>query len=218
MKEGFIISKHLNTTVLDIAIPQNVENLHLPDPSLLQFYKNYDNRIIWIDDEITEMTLEYAKMIMQWNFEDKQNNIPIEERKPIKILFFSPGGSLEVNNSLVDTITLSETKVIGINVGVAASSGCFIYLACHERLTFPTAEFLIHKGAGRFEGTYDEVVASIINYQRQIEELGEFVLSRTEIPEEEFESNFSTDWYLSAKEAVKYKVSHRIITSLDEII
>ena len=127
MKEGFIIPKHLNTTVLDIAIPQNVENLHLPDPSLLQFYKNYDNRIIWIDDEITEMTLEYAKMIMQWNFEDKQNNIPIEERKPIKILFFSPGGSLEVNNSLVDTITLSETKVIGINVGVAASSGCFIY-------------------------------------------------------------------------------------------
>ena len=219
-KEGFIIpnNKNLTTTFLDIAIPQNVENLQLPDPSLLQFYKNYENRIIWIDDEITEMTLEYAKMIMQWNFEDKQADIPVENRKPIRILFFSPGGSLEVNNSLVDTISLSETKVIGINVGVAASSGCFIYLACHERYTFPTAEFLIHKGAGRFEGTYDEVVAAIINYQRQIEELGEFVLSRTEIPEVEFESNFSTDWYLSAKEAVKYKVAHKIITSLDEII
>lgn len=53
--------KGLDTAYLDIAIPQNVENLQLPDPSLLQFYKNYENRIIWIDDEISTMTLEYAK-------------------------------------------------------------------------------------------------------------------------------------------------------------
>lgn len=118
--------KKIETAYLDIAIPQNVENLQLPDPSLLQFYKNYDNRILWIDDEITTMTLEYAKMVMQWNFEDKQNNIPKNERKPIKVIFFSPGGDLEVNNCLVDTLSLSDTKVIGINVGMAASSGCFI--------------------------------------------------------------------------------------------
>ena len=159
------LKQKLETTYLDIAIPSNVENLQLPDPTLLQFYKNYDDRIIWIDDEITTMTLEYAKMIMQWNSEDKKNNISAEERKPIKVIFFSPGGDLEVNNCLVDTIQLSQTKVIGINVGMAASSGCFIYLACHERFTFPTAEFLIHKGAGQFAGTYNDVVAAILNYQ-----------------------------------------------------
>lgn len=210
--------KTLDTAYLDIAIPQNVENLQLPDPSLLQFYKNYDNRIIWIDDEITTMTLEYAKMIMQWNFEDKQKNIPKDQRKPIKVIFFSPGGDLEVNNCLVDTISLSETEVIGINVGMAASSGCFIYLACHRRFTFPTAEFLLHKGAGHFSGNYNDVVAAILNYQRQIEELGKFVLSRTEIPEETFYENFENDWYLSAKEAVEMGVAHGIIKSLDEII
>lgn len=210
--------KKLETTFLDIAIPQNVENLQLPDPSLLQFYKNYDNRIIWIDDEITSMTLEYAKLIMQWNFEDKQKNIPLEERTPIKVVFFSPGGDLEVNNCLVDTISLSKTKVIGINVGMAASSGCFIYLACHERYTFPTAEFLIHKGAGQFTGNYNDVVAAILNYQRQIEELGNFVLSRTKIPEDVFYENFENDWYLSASQAVEYGVADKIIKSLDEIL
>ena len=210
--------KQADTTYLDIAIPQNVENLQLPDPSLLQFYRNYENRILWIDDEITTMTLEYAKMIMQWNFDDKVANIPIEERVPIKVIFFSPGGDLEVNNCLVDTIQLSKTPVIGVNVGMAASSGCFIYLACHERYTFPTAEFLLHKGAGQFAGTYDVVISAIMNYQRQIEELGNFVLSHTNIPEEVFEENFATDWYLSAKEAVEYGVADKIITSLDEII
>jgi ATP-dependent protease ClpP protease subunit len=210
--------KELETTYLDISIPQNVENLQLPDPSLLQFYRNYENRILWIDDEITTMTLEYAKMIMQWNFEDKQNNIPISERKKIKVIFFSPGGDLEVNNCLVDTIQLSTTPVIGINVGMAASSGCFIYLACHERYTFPTAEFLLHKGAGRFEGDYNDICAALLNYQRQIEELGSFVLSRTNIPKDIFEANFENDWYLSAKEAVDLGVAHGFITSLDEII
>lgn len=80
-------NKKADTAYLDIAIPQNAENLQLPDPSLLQFYKNYENRIIWIDDEITTMTLEYSKMIMQWNFEDKQKNIPINERTKIKVVF-----------------------------------------------------------------------------------------------------------------------------------
>lgn len=210
--------RKLETAYLDIAIPQNAENLQLLDPSLLQFYKNYENRILWIDDEITTMTLEYAKMIMQWNFEDKQNNIPKESRTPIKVIFFSPGGDLEVNNCLVDTIQLSETPVVGINVGMAASSGCFIYLACHKRYTFPTAEFLIHKGAGQFVGNYDEVVTAILNYQRQIEELGNFVLTRTKIPNDVFEEHFSTDWYLSAKEAIELGVADGYITSLDEII
>lgn len=207
--------KKLLGETLSIAIPQSADNLQLPDPSLLQFYKNYENRILWIDDEITEYTLEFAKMIMQWNIEDA--GIDPKDRKSIKIVFFSPGGDLEVNNCLVDTIRLSKTKVIGINAGIAASSGCFIYLACHERWTFPTAEFLIHQGAGTFSGTYDIVVAAIMNYQRQIEELGDFVLSRTNIPEDVFLENFATDWYLSANEAITYGVAHKIVTSFDEV-
>ena len=210
--------KKLDMSVVNVHIPGNVENLALPDPALLQFYRNSENRIIWLDTEISEDSLEYAKMIVQWNLEDKMSNIPPEERKPIKIVIFSPGGDLEVNNCLVDTIMLSQTKVIGINAGEAASSGCYIYLACHERLSFPNATFMIHQGAGSFNGTYEQVVAAIINYQRQIDELGEFVLSRTNIPDEVFAEHFSSDWYLSAEEALKYGITHRIVNSLDEIL
>lgn len=212
-----MVDKKGELSYLNIAIPKDAENLQLPDPTLLQFYKNYENRILWIDDEITEYTLEFAKMIMQWNIDDDKAGIKQEDRKPIKIVFFSPGGDLEVNNCLVDTITLSKTPVIGVNAGMAASSGCFIYLSCHKRYTFPTAEFLIHQGAGTFSGTYDIVVSAIMNYQRQIGELGKFVLSRTKIPEDVFNENFTTDWYLSAKEAVEYGVADKIVTSFDEI-
>lgn len=211
-------NKKAQTSVISVAIPQNVENAQLPNPELLTFYRNYEDRVLWIDDEINEYSIEYAKYIMQWNKDDKDNGIAKEDRKPIKLLFFSPGGDLNVNNMLIDTISLSETKVIGINCGMAASAGCFIYLSCHERLTLPNAQFLIHQGAGSFEGTYDIVVSAIINYQKEINRIGEFILSRTNIPEEVFEENFATDWYLDAQEALKYGLCSRIVESLDEII
>lgn len=212
-------SKKCDMQYLDIAIPQSIENVQLPDPALLQFYKNHNNRILWIDQEIDENTLEYEKMIIQWNLEDKMNNIKTDDRKPIILIFFSPGGDLNVNNSLVDTIELSKTPVVGVNAGMAASSGCFIYLACHRRYTYPNSEFLLHKGQGVFSGNYNEVVAAIFNYQREIEELGKFVLSHTNIPEEVFYENFETDWYLTAKEAVEYDVAKDgYIKSLDDIL
>ena len=37
---------------LAIAIPNSIENLSLPNPELLQFYKDVENRSIWIEGEI----------------------------------------------------------------------------------------------------------------------------------------------------------------------
>lgn len=193
----------------------SADNLALPDPALVTYYKNLDNRTLWIDSQIDDVTLELQKFIMTWNRQDYGK--PIKERVPITLLFLSPGGDLSINNSLVDAITLSKTPIIGVNCGMAASAACFIFLACHKRYTFPTAEFLIHQGAGAFSGNYEDVVAAILNYQRQIEHLGEYILSRTKISEEEFRDNFSTDWYLNAQEAVEKGLCSKIIKSLDDI-
>ena len=193
----------------------SADNLALPDPALVTYYKNLDNRTLWIDSEIDDVTLELEKFIMNWNREDYGK--PVSERVPITLLFLSPGGDLEINNSLVDAISLSETPIIGVNCGMAASAACFIFLACHKRYTFPTATFLIHQGAGSFSGNYEDVVAAILNYQRQIGHLGDYILSRTNISREEFDENFSSDWYINAEEAVERGICSKIIKSLDEI-
>ena len=56
--------KKLATSYLNISIPQDVENMQLPNPELLTFYRNYEDRILWIDDEINDYSIEYAKYIM----------------------------------------------------------------------------------------------------------------------------------------------------------
>lgn len=208
-------NKQAQSTILDIMIPKSVENLQLPDSSLITFYKNLENRILWLDSEVDDYFLEYGKYILQWNQEDIGK--PVEERKPIRLLFFSPGGSLDINNAMIDIIKSSKTKVIGINMGIAQSAGAFIYLACHERLTMPKAGFLLHRGQGRFDGTYDEIISQVMEYQRQMDELERYVLDNTNIDEDTFNNSFGTEWYIPAKEAVEYGISHKIITNIDEI-
>ena len=207
--------KKLETAYLDIAIPESVENLQLPNASLITYYKNLEKRILWLDSEVDDYFLEYGKYILQWNQEDLGK--PQEERTPIRLLFFSPGGSLDINNAMIDIIKQSKTKVIGINMGIAQSAGAFIYLACHERLTMPKAGFLLHRGQGGFQGTYDEIICQVMEYQRQMEELEKYVLANTNIDEETFNDNFGTEWFISAKEALDFGIAHKIIEDIDEI-
>ena len=57
---------------ITLNIPKSISNLQLPDPELTTYYKDLDNRILWIDDEINEYSLEYARLILRWNDEDKK--------------------------------------------------------------------------------------------------------------------------------------------------
>lgn len=202
---------------IHVAIPKEAENLTLPSPELITFYRNLENRVLWLDSDVDEYWLEFSRKIIEWNREDK--GLSPEQRKPIKLMFFSYGGSLDVNNALIDTIKLSTTPIYGVNIGQACSAGCFIYLACHKRFAFPNATFLIHQGEGNgFSGTYAQVVATVMEYQRKVEELERYLRENTEIPDDILSENITTEWFLSADEALDYKVCDKIVTSLDEIL
>lgn len=201
--------------LVSVQVPKDIENLLLPDPSLLMFYENYENRIIWLDTEVDENWLEFAKKIIAWNAEDKGK--PVEERKPIKLFFYSPGGDLDVNNMFIDIIKLSKTKIIGIAVGIACSAACFIYMACHERLTLPRAKFLLHSGSAEgISGTAAQIEAYNAQYKKEIKQLKEYLYDY--IPKKTVDAKMRGEWFFDAKEAVELGVAHKIIDSLDEVI
>ena len=91
---------------ITLQIPQPLENMNLPNPELLTYYSDLEKRIIWLEEEVTECTLEFVRKIIEWNREDEMNGLEPKDRKPIKIFFFSPGGDLDVNYALIDTIRL----------------------------------------------------------------------------------------------------------------
>jgi ATP-dependent Clp protease protease subunit len=204
--------------LMKIMIPQNLENMQLPSPELLTYYKNLEHRVIWLDSTVDDMWLEYEKQIIEWNREDK--DVPVDDRKPIKLMFFSYGGQIDINYSFIDLIQQSKTPIWGINMGQACSAACFIFIACHERFTMPRSSFLIHQGGvdGGFSGTYEQVVASIMEYQRQVEELGAYLIENTKIDQEMLNERFASEWYLTASEAIELGVADKIIDDIDEIL
>lgn len=200
---------------INVIIPRGLENLQLPDSDLLNYYIDLDKRIFWIDNEIDNYSLELIKYILRWNEEDKV--LPLEQRKPIKLFFFSPGGSLDVNYALIDTITMSKTPVIGVNIGQCASAAAFIYLSCHQRLMMPHAYFLFHQGGGVLQGTFAEIYAQMQDYQDQVEELSTFMAAHTKFSKKDIEEKIVGEWYVRKEDAIKYEVCNKVIENLGEL-
>lgn len=201
---------------INVVIPKQLENMQLPDPSLMNYFHDLENRCFWIDDEVDTCLLEIIKYIIRWNHEDKDKKI--EDRKPIKLFFFSPGGDLDVNYSVIDTIKLSKTPIIGINVGRCASAAAYIYLSCHKRYMLPHSYFLFHQGSGTLSGTYSEICAQMEDYREQVEELAAFMIEHTNYKVEEIAEKIVGEWYVRKEEAINKGVAHKVLQSLESLI
>lgn len=201
---------------LQIALPEYLEDIKLPDPGLLNYWRLAENRIFYVDYEIDESILELQRSIISINIADK--NIEPDNRLPIKILLDTPGGLLSETMSLCSVIMLSKTPVITVNIAEAYSGGCLLLLAGHKRYTFPYAKAMLHSGSGGVSGTYEQTEQAQKNYKKQVEEMSTYILERSGMDEKVFKRNKSKDWYFDANEQIQYGVAQKIITSLDEIL
>lgn len=201
----------------EIQLPQITSagaNLQLADPSLVNYYEDLENRIYWLNDEITNYTFDLVQYIVRWNREDK--DIPIEERKPIRIIIDCQGGHLSVSETLSNIIKMSKTPVYGIALGMVASGASVIYLSCHKKYALPNSVFILHKGScSGVSGTYDEIVSFAKDYEKQIEMLMTFYAENTNYSEEEIMENIQTDWYIRIDEAVEKGMVDTVITDID---
>ena len=203
---------------ITLNIPQPLENMNLPNPELLTYYSDLEKRIIWLEEEVTECTLEFVRKIIEWNREDEMNGLEPKDRKPIKIFFFSPGGDLDVNYALIDTIRLSKTPVYGINIGRCCSAAAYIYLSCHHRYMMNHSYFVFHQGSSQLSGSYNAVVAIMNDYQGQVAELSNLMKERTLYTEEEIMDNIVTEWYVRKEEALEKGVCHEIINDISVLL
>jgi ATP-dependent protease ClpP protease subunit len=198
-----------------VSIPERA-NTTIPDPSLLWYYEDLEDRVYQLVGEVDEGLLDFSRHVIRWNREDKGK--PVEERKPIKLFFFSPGGSLDINYSVIDIIRLSKTPIIGINMGVCCSAAAYIYLACHKRYMLPHSYFVFHQGSSQMSGTYGEVVAIMTDYQNQVAELSSFMEERTTYTSEEITDNIVTEWYVREEEALEKGVCHEVIEDIEVLL
>lgn len=201
---------------MEIAIPKSVENLNLPAPELVQFYEDLDNRTIWIQGEIDGSLLDLHSKIMKWNAEDK--DVAIENRIPIKLFIFSPGGDLAVTMNTVSMIRLSKTPVYTYNMGECFSGAFVLLIAGHKRFALPYSRAMCHSGSGLVGGTYQQTDNAMKDYKAQVEVMKQFILERTTIPPKMLNKKIGDDWYLSLDEQLANGVVDEVVEDMSVLI
>ena len=198
---------------LRIVIPSSA-NKELADPSLLNFYQDLEERVYWIDSEIAEADLELIHYILKWNKEDKGK--AIKDRKPIKLFISSPGGMLEIAETLISFIKMSKTPIYAIGLGMVASAASLIYLSCHKKFATESTFFILHKGScSGLNGNYDEIEAFMADYKERVSRMIEFYIENTGYTEEEINANINSDWYVRFPEALEKGLVDEKIEDID---
>lgn len=204
-----------NIQVLDIVIPQEAD-VKLPSPDLVHYYKDYENRNIYVDYDIDDTLFEVTKQILEYNRQDRGKKP--EERQPINIYIMSYGGDLYQAYAAISTMLASKTPIRTINMGVAMSAGILLLLAGHERYAMKYSTAMIHQGSGGAQGTFSEMEEQQKNYRKLIDSMRDYILDRSKIDIKLFNKNKSKDWFLTDKEQVSLGICDKIIENLDEII
>lgn len=171
-------------------------------------------REVYIGDIVPGLGSTVDGYIRFWNEYDDKHNIPVSERKPIKIYIDSNGGSLTDSFTIIDAIRMSETPILTICTGTAYSGGFFIFIAGHMRVAYPHSSFLYHEGstgnaadAGKFRNFADF-------YVKQLDQLKDITLKYTKMTEEYYKEHQRDDLWLTAEEALELGVCDKISTGL----
>lgn len=166
----------------------------------LFYLKDLKQRKLFLNADVDQFSVfDIVKHIMQFNKEDK--GIPVENRNPILLYVTSNGGEVDAGFELIDVIQSSKTPVYTINLGYQYSMGFLIGLAGHQRFAMPNAKFLMHDGSN-FVYNSGAKAQDQMEFQRRIEErIKAYILSRSKITSEEYDSKLRVEWYLFADEA-----------------
>lgn len=166
----------------------------------LFYLKDLQQRKLFLSDDIDSYSVDdIVKHIMQFNREDFGQ--PAEKRNPILLYVVSNGGSVDAGFELIDIIQNSKTPVYTINLGYQYSMGFLIGLAGHKRFATKNAKFLMHDGSN-FIYNSGAKAQDQMEFQRRVEtRIKEYILSRSKITEEEYDSKLRVEWYLFADEA-----------------
>lgn len=166
----------------------------------LFYLKDLKQRKLFLNSEIDQFTVaDIVKHIMQINKEDK--DIEPAERQPILLYVTSNGGEIDSGFELIDVIMNSKTPVYTINLGFQYSMGFLIGLAGHKRYATANAKFLMHDGSN-FVWDSGMKAQGRMDFNKKIESrIKKYVMSRSKVTNEEYESKLRVEWYLFADEA-----------------
>jgi ATP-dependent Clp protease, protease subunit len=172
----------------------------------------FKDRVIYLNEDISSYTISnIVPLIHKINKEDEE--VPVENRKPIHLHITSYGGSAYDGWQVVSTIENSKTPVYTYVEGYAMSMGLPLFLSGKKRFLGKYASLLYHELRGGASGTRQEVKRLDKEYDRLQKIYDDYIISKTAVTQEILDDHQErvSDWYIGLEEATKYKMYDELI-------
>ncbi len=177
-----------------------------------------------MSDKLLEArTLILAEEVSDSMYRKVATMLTLLERKdskaPITAFINSPGGSADSGFAIYDLFRFSPCPIVTVANGVVASAAVTIYLggAQGKRLSMPNARFLLHQPSTATRGQASDIDITAREIAKIRRRYNEIVAECTGRNLDIVEKDSDRDFWLSAREAVDYKLCNRIVSRRAEL-
>ena len=137
-----------------------------------------------------------------------------EAEKDISIYINSPGGVVTAGMAIYDTMQFLKCPITTYCMGQAASMGAVLLAAGSKgkRFALPNSRIMIHQPLGGAQGQATDIEIQTKEILRMKKSLNEILSHHTGQPVKTVEKDTDRDFFMSAKEAVKYGIVDKVVT------
>lgn len=176
-----------------------------------------------LDEDASRTFLSSTGWIIQRIMEINREDADLDpgERKPILLYINSLGGDLVEGMALISVIEKSKTPVWTINMGQWSSMAFLIGIAGDRRLSLPTAIFLLHDGSFSIDGSTNKVIdkASFFSaYEDKVIRKHVCNNKHSRMKIKDYNKIRQQEYYMTAKEALRWGFIDEIVKSIDDIL
>ncbi|MCK5568350.1 MAG: ATP-dependent Clp protease proteolytic subunit, partial [Spirochaetes bacterium] len=139
--------------------------------------------------------------------------------KTINVIINSQGGNADSGFGIYDMLKFIKPPVITLTAGLCASAAIIIFLAGDKgkRFALPNARFLLHQPSTSAVGPASDLEITANQILKIRDQFNRIIANETENEVKKITVDANRDFWLSAKEAVDYKLVSKIIETRDEL-
>lgn len=187
-------------------VPTIVEKSQRGERAYDIFSRLLEERIIFLAGPVTDMNANVviAQMLYLASKDAKRD---------IKLYINSPGGSVTAGLAIYDTMQFLKCPVSTICIGLTASMAAVLLASGSKgkRFALPNAEIMLHQVSSGFQGQATDIEITARQVLKMKESLNKILAKHTGQPLEKVASDTERDFYLTAKEALKYGLIDEVI-------
>jgi ATP-dependent Clp protease protease subunit len=191
-------------------IPFVIEKSGREERAMDIYSRLLSDRIIFLGSQVNdEVSNSIVAQLLYLQSEDPKADI--------HLYINSPGGSVTAGLAIYDTMQFVTCDVATYCIGQAASMGAVLLTAgAHgKRNALPNARIMIHQPMAGMEGTAEDIMIHAKEFKKIKQRLNHILIKHTGHRLEQIEQDTDRDRFMTAEEALEYKLIDQVIEHME---